>query len=299
MTGSKSLKRLSEAEGYPTRYGARRLGFKGSWGKWEPLAPNRMVEYYPDTRRLKVEWSSSADGGTLIPLDGLREYLESTLMPSLVLRGIEPMEPPKLARVDVAVDGMFAHPDVCRAALSALYAARYPYGRRVFPYGDPVSTIQIRSKSGKERLGRAYDKGAQQNLWPWELLRIESSTYFPRQQHRPLAQDFSPFFGASLWRGIWGALPEVATTVRRSALYPTLATMVEDGRITVPQMERMRNFLEAEALGYVHRLYSPRMATERRREARKLGLRVEDFTRGDLEFELGQIFREYDEALPR
>ena len=71
---------------------------------------------------------------------------------------------------------------------------------------------------------------------------------------------------------------------------------VKAGELTPAQGERLRLFLELERTGEAESFYGPKQYSDRRRDARKHGLRVEDAGREEVDFDIGAIIRWYDES---
>jgi hypothetical protein len=69
----------------------------------------------------------------------------------------------------------------------------------------------------------------------------------------------------------------------------TLAQRVRLGEMTAAQFERMSGFLDAERLGVAREIYSDRLYSERKREARKLGLSVNDVGQEPVDLNLGEL----------
>jgi hypothetical protein len=72
---------------------------------------------------------------------------------------------------------------------------------------------------------------------------------------------------------------------------------VKAGELTPAQGERLRLFLELEASGEAEGFYGQKQFSERRRQARRVGLRVEDAGRHEVDFDIGAVLREYDASL--
>ena len=87
------------------------------------------------------------------------------------------------------------------------------------------------------------------------------------------------------------------TVIPFDQLRARIVQSVKNGQLRAAQGERMRLFLELEASGEAESYYGPKQFADRRREARVLGLRVEDAARGASDdFELGAVLETYDQA---
>ena len=69
----------------------------------------------------------------------------------------------------------------------------------------------------------------------------------------------------------------------------TLTQEVRLGEMTAAQFERISGFLDAERLGVAREIYSDRLYSERRREARELGLSVNDVGQEPVDLDLGEL----------
>jgi hypothetical protein len=69
----------------------------------------------------------------------------------------------------------------------------------------------------------------------------------------------------------------------------TLTQRVRLGEMTAAQFERMSGFLDAERRGVAREVYSDRLYSERRREARSLGLSVNDVGQEPVDLDLGDL----------
>ena len=81
------------------------------------------------------------------------------------------------------------------------------------------------------------------------------------------------------------------TRLSREEQVLTLTQRVRLGEMTAAQFERMSGFLDAERLGVACEVYSDRLYSERRREARELGLSVNDVGQEPVELDLGELLR--------
>ena len=71
----------------------------------------------------------------------------------------------------------------------------------------------------------------------------------------------------------------------------TLTQRVRLSEMTPAQFERMSGFLDAERLGVAREIYSDRLYTARRKEARELGLSVNDVGEDPVDLDLGELLK--------
>jgi hypothetical protein len=69
----------------------------------------------------------------------------------------------------------------------------------------------------------------------------------------------------------------------------TLTQRVRLGELTAGQFERMSAFLDTERLGVARDIYNDRMYSQRRHEARELGLSVNDAGQEPVDLDLGEL----------
>jgi hypothetical protein len=81
------------------------------------------------------------------------------------------------------------------------------------------------------------------------------------------------------------------TRLSREEQVLTLTQRVRLGEMTAAQFERMSGFLDLERLGVAREVYSDRLYSERRREARELGLAANDVGEDPVDLDLGDLLR--------
>jgi hypothetical protein len=79
----------------------------------------------------------------------------------------------------------------------------------------------------------------------------------------------------------------------------SLRERVALGEIGYAQAERMHTFLQAERMGVAEGFYPPGVLASRRREARKLGLAVNDPGLEPLDIGLAELLQPYRDAFSR
>jgi hypothetical protein len=126
MTGSRSLGRLGEMPGLPSRRG-KMLGDRASWGSFAHLLGRSVSFWRPETRRLYVQ-AKLAEEGKLCRLSSLREAVRG-LLERMAVVGLVSYERPWVTRLDVAVDGL-CRPADGKLLLDAIEACRPPNGWR-------------------------------------------------------------------------------------------------------------------------------------------------------------------------
>jgi hypothetical protein len=131
---------------------------------------------------------------------------------------------------------------------------------------------------------------------PYTLIRAESIARFPPEQ---LPLDAVALIARFNWRNRFLSLiPEGGRTlvIPWHGLRVQIVERVCKGELSASQGERMRMFLELEATGEAESYYGAKRCAGRRREARKVGLRVEDAGREEHDFDLEPILRAYDDS---
>lgn len=98
---------------------------------------------------------------------------------------------------------------------------------------------------------------------------------------------------AMIWEARYGEeqVDGRVTRLSREEQVLTLTQRVRLGEMTAAQFERMSGFLDAERLGVAREIYSDRLYSERRREARALGLSVNDVGQEPVDLDLGELLR--------
>jgi hypothetical protein len=190
-------------------------------------------------------------------------------------------------RVDVAVDVRYPSASAGRAVIDALRSQRLSHGHYVQEYGNPVTTVAQKRKSGKT-VARCYCRNssptAKLETGPmYGLLRFEVEKHFPAAGDRRIMPEQleSPAFARMLWEERFGTPnPSGGGTklsrIAREVQTVKLADRVQLGEMGYAQFERMTAFLDAERLGIADRIYSTETLSRRRREARSLGLVAND-----------------------
>jgi hypothetical protein len=285
-----SLTRVREMEG--RQFGnSKRLGFEASWGKFENLLGRSYATFKSDTNRLYVQWKPAAEGELLRPDHFETQFRD--LERRLAVVGIESFERVWVTRLDVSVDLLCA-PEDGKALLDGLEAARLPRGLRVTVDGQPRSTVYFRPRLSDDVLARAYCRNLKTKRGtPFGKIRLEAVQRF---KPREWWADYC-FIGnaaaAMIWKGRYGneQVDGRVTRLSREEQVLTLTQRVRLGEMTAAQFERMSGFLDAERLGVAREIYSDRLYSERRREARELGLSVNDVGQEPVDLDLGELLQ--------
>ena len=214
---------------------------------------------------------------------------------------------PYVTRLDVAADGCFSSPHTARNFLHAVHGCRVPNGGRTGAAGDPIGTVYLMTRTGRDKTGRVYDKGReiQERVGredveglpgPNELMRVESV-------HRFDPESVPVEAVAGIARDLWAQrflslVPDYGRVqvIPFDRLRACIVQSVKNSRMKPSQAERMRLFLELEATGEADTFYGSKRYGQRRREARALGLRVEDAARTEVDFDVAAILRAYAES---
>jgi hypothetical protein len=285
-----SLARVREMSG--REFGtSKRLGHEASWGKFENLLGRSYATFKSDTNRLYVQWKPADEGELLLPADFEARFRD--LERRLAVVGIESYERVWVTRLDVSVDLVCA-PEDGKALLDGLEAARLPRGQRITVDGQPRSTVYFRPRASDDVLARAYCRNLKTRSGaPFGRIRLEAVQRFkPREWWVDFC--FSGRVAAALiWEGRYGGeqVDGRVTRLSREVQVLTLTQRVRLGEMTAAQFERMSGFLDAERLGVAREIYSDRLYSERRREARQLGLSVNDVGHDPVDLDLGELLR--------
>jgi hypothetical protein len=90
-----------------------------------------------------------------------------------------------VARSDQTVTTRFARAQEARAFLAGMAAVEFPR-LEVTRRGRPVRSISWTHARGRRILGRCYDKGAEQGLDPFQLVRLEDQRRYPSGGRPPV-----------------------------------------------------------------------------------------------------------------
>ena len=291
LTGSAvSLTRVAEMPG--REFGmTKRLGYDGSWGKFENLLGRSYATFKRDTNRLYVQWKPVAEGELLRPEDFEREY--NALEQRMAVVGLESFERQWVTRVDVSVD-LECSPADGKALLDALEAARLPGGKRVTVDGQPRSTVYFRPRASDDVLARAYCRNLKTRTGePFGRIRLEAVQRFkPKEWWVDFCFTGNAAAGM-VWENRYGAeqLSGRITRLSREHQVLQLAERVVARELTSGQFERMSAFLDAERLGIARTVYNERKYGERRREARRLSLAVNEVGTEPIDLDLGDLLQ--------
>jgi len=293
MEGSRHIwdvMKLAET-GRPTRYGQVRLGHDGSFGKFRDLIPRQYTTWSPQGRRVYVQ-AKLAPEGHLTPLDELEQRVES-LMERMALFGIVSYEEPFVTRLDVTADGRFS-PAEGKAVLDALLGIRLP-GRMVArPYRIPMTTVYHQLSSGKVR-ARTYCRASKTGEGsPFTVIRLERQKQWSPGERRLRA--LTPAAVKQLWEEHYLSLVPVAGeagVVDEDEMALRLARLVDEGEISVGAAERVFLFSKLDRLGLSRVVYPERRFAERRREARKLGLRLVEAALSPVVLDVSAVLRTF------
>jgi len=269
----------------------KRLGSEASWGKFENLLGRSFALFKSDTNRLYVQWKPADEGELLRPAEFQQRFQD--LERRLAVVGIETFERVWVTRLDVSVDLLCA-PEDGKALLDGLEAARLPRGLRITVDGHPRATVYFRPRVSDDVLARAYCRNLKTKTGPpFGKIRLEAVQRFKPKEWWA---DFC-FRGnaaaAMIWEGRYGRdqVDGRVTRLSREVQVLTLTQRVRLGEMTASQFERMSGFLDAERLGVAREIYSDRLYSERRREARNLGLSINDAGQEPVDLDVGDLLR--------
>jgi hypothetical protein len=294
MEGSRHIgdvMKLAEA-GRPTRYGQVRLGHEESFGKFRDLVPRQYTTWSPQGRRVYVQ-ANLAPEGVLTPLDELEQRVES-LIERMALFGIVSYESPFVTRLDVTADGWFSDPAEGKAFLDSLLGTRLP-GRMVArPYGVPMTTVYHQLSSGKVH-ARSYCRSTKTGEGvPFTVIRLERQKQWSPAER--LLRTLTPAAVKQLWDDHYLSLvPDTGqvSVVDEEGMALRLARLVDEGEISVGAAERVFLFSKLDRLGLSRVIYPERRFAERRREARKLGLRLVEASLSPVVLDVGAVLRAF------
>jgi hypothetical protein len=270
---------------------SKRLGSEGSFGKFENLLGRSYATFKSDTNRLYVQWKPVEPGELLRPMDFEEKF--RGLERRLAVMGIESFERVWATRLDVSVD-LICAPEDGKALLAGLEAARLPRGQRVTVDGQPRSTVYFRPRASDDVLARSYCRNLKTRTGPpFGKIRLEAVQRFKPKEWWVDFCFQGVAGGAVIWEGRFGKdqVDGRVTRLSREEQVLTLTQRVRLGEMTAAQFERMSGFLDAERLGVARDIYNDRMYSERRREARELGLSVKDVGQEPVDLDLGELLR--------
>lgn len=305
LEGSPAIAKISKLPSRPVKYGGHLLGEETSWGGWGHWFGYTAI-WRPERYRLYLHPKLVPDG----ELCRIADVIDRAqgVVARLAAIGVGSYSKPYVTRVDVAADGRFSCQRTAKNLLHAIHGCRVPGGGRTEAMGDPIGTVYMLSRSGRDKQARVYDKGREMRARaprderdglpePYTLIRAESIHRFPPEQ-MPLQA--VPLIARNLWQSRFArVVPEEGG---RTVILPfdgirdRIVQLVRTGELKAAQGERLRLFLELEATGEAEGYYGPKQFSERRRDARKHGLRVEDAGRAEVDFDLGAVIRSYDES---
>jgi|SRR5581483_9957244 len=285
-----SLTRVREMSGRD--FGtSKRLGYEASWGKFENLLGRSYATFKSDTNRLYVQWKPADEGELLRPDEFEPRFRD--LKRRMAVVGLESFERVWVTRLDVSVD-LACAPEDGKALLDGLEAARLPRGQRVTTDGQPRSTVYFRPRVSDDVLARAYCRNLKMRVGlPFGKIRLEAVQRFKPKEWWADYCFKGNVAAAMIWEGRYGTdqVDGRVTRLSREEQVLTLTQRVRLGEMTAAQFERMSGFLDAERLGVAREIYSDRLYSERRREARELGLSVNDVGQEPVDLDLGELMR--------
>ena len=304
LEGSPAIDKISKLPSRPVKYGGHLLGEESSWGQWGHWFGYTAI-WRPERKRLYLHPKLALDG-QLCPIGEFWDRVQGVIA-RLAAIGIGSYGKPYATRIDVAADGRFSCQRTAKNFLQAVYGCRVPGGGRTEAMGDPIGTVYLLTRSGKDKDARVYDKGREMRARaprderdglpePYTLIRAESIHRYSSEQ-MPLQA--VPLIARSLWQN---RFTRIVPEGGRSLIVPfdqvraSIVQLVRVGELKPAKGERLRLFLELEATGEAETYYGPKQFSERRRDARKHGLRVEDAGREEVDFDLGATIRSYDES---
>ena len=285
-----SLTRVREMSG--REFGTtKRLGHEASWGKFENLLGRSYATFKSDTNRLYVQWKPADEGELLRPAEFEPRFRD--LERRMAVVGLESFERVWVTRLDVSVD-LACAPENGKALLDGLEGARLPRGQRITVDGQPRSTVYFRPRVSDDVLARAYCRNLKTRRGlPFGKIRLEAVQRFKPKEWWADYCFKGNVAAAMIWEGRYGneQVGGRVTRVSREEQVLTLTQRVRLGEMTASQFERMSGFLDAERLGVAREIYSDRLYSDRRREARALGLSVNDVGREPVDLDLGELLQ--------
>ena len=304
LEGSPAIEKIARLPGKPVAYQGTMLGEHASWGEWAHPFGYRAI-WRSERKRLYL-FPKLAPPNELCPIGEFEARIQRAIE-RLATVGVVSFMTPFVTRLDVAVDGRFSSPWIARNFLHAIHGCRVPNGGRTGAAGDPIGTIYLLTRTGRDKTGRVYDKGREMKERagrggaeglpePNELIRVESVHRFGPES---VPVDAVAGIARNLWAQRFLSLVPADGQVQVIPFDQVrfrIVQSVKESLMKPSQGERMRLFLELEASGEAAGFYGPKQYAQRRREARALGLRVEDVTRTNVDFDLGAILRAYAES---
>ena len=132
------------------------LGEHASGGEWAHTFGYRAI-WRPERKRLYL-FPKLAEPNKLCPIGEFEERVQGAIeKPAAV--GVVSYRTPYVTRLDVAADGRFGCQRTARNFLHAIHGCRVPNGGRTDAVGDPIGTVYLLSRTGKDKTGRIYDNG--------------------------------------------------------------------------------------------------------------------------------------------
>jgi hypothetical protein len=297
MKGSRCIKRVLELaeQGRVTRYGHVRLGHEGEFGKFYDLLARHFITWSPRSSRLYIQ-AKLAEEGELTPIGSLQDGVEG-LLERLAILGIVSYEEPFVTRIDVTADGYFENPAIGKALLGAMLSVRLP-GRLVAQlWGIPMTTV-YHSLPPRKVQARCYCRAAKTGEGStYSVIRLErQKKWEPGEQ---VLKDLTPGVCKAIWdRHFLAIVPELGycSVLSEEALLMELRKWIKAGSISHTVAERVFLYSKAERIGLVEEMYPARTLLERRREARRLGVRLESEELEGLHFAFGDLLNTYSLA---
>ena len=158
LEGSPAIDKISKLPARPVKYGGYLLGEEISWGEWGHWFGYTAI-WRPERKRLYLHPKLGPDG-QLCPVAEFWDQAQ-VVISRLAAIGICSYGKPYATRIDVAADGQFSCQRTAKNFLQAIYRCRVPGGGRTEAIGDPIGTAYLLSRSGRDKLGRVYDKGVE------------------------------------------------------------------------------------------------------------------------------------------
>ena len=294
FTDSTRLGRIPQwAEQGTKQRGGMRMTFEGERGVTSDIWAPHVAYWYASTRRLHVQLKDLGGKHTLLPLDGLSAAVNAFQLRQLASANAFSYLPVKVTRLDVAVDLWFEDRVEGRRMLDALHLARYSGGLSGSLFRD--TTVYIRPDGARKPAltGVAYCRGSlHRNLAkPYEWIRLEAKKYYRPFGEAPSIDQVDADFCGKQWEAIFmkAQSPSSLQSVPGEALTMTILERVKAGELGSAAGERLRMYLELERLGVADEYYTAAQLRERRKEARKYGLTLDDAVVQSIDFALGEI----------
>ena len=304
LEGSPAVDKVTRLPGKPVAYQGTMLGEHASWGAWAHTFGYRAI-WRPERKRLYL-FPKLAPPNELCPIDEFESRIQGAVE-RLAAVGLVSFRTPYVTRLDVAADGHFSCPRTARNFLDAIHGCRVPSGGRTGAAGDPIGTVYLLTRTGRDKTGRVYDKGREMREragrggaeglpGPNELIRVESVHRFDPES---VAVEAVAGSAREMWaQRFLSLIPDEGQVqvMPFDQIRARIVQSVRESRMKASQAERMRLFLELEASGEAEGFYGPKQYGHRRREARALGLRVEDCGRHAVDFDLAVVLRAFAES---